>query len=236
MNCTKHDFCIQIVCKLRHKLTFDGKLLVEQREVVLQLTVACNKDPLAFCVILGSSSTSKHLKYVESPKLHPTALFWIINLHSDRQCNYGINHVDSGIACPKYWEYQKDFVTTVYRRPKYSLHLTKSSCNANAASSQFHCLRCFDHCYLYIRNRVFTTNQNANKKPAPKLNFDNMQEEHWSISNAKLHESRLLSIEHVSSISVRQISEESNREQLMMAYDTEARIGAYCGRKLQNKS
>lgn len=58
----EHSLCIQHIWELRHHLTFNGELLVEQGQVILQLTVGCDEDPLTFGIVLRPPSTPQHLR------------------------------------------------------------------------------------------------------------------------------------------------------------------------------
>lgn len=57
----QHDFCIEHVRQLRHHLALNGELLVEQRQVVLELPVRCDEYAFALRVVLGSAGTAQHL-------------------------------------------------------------------------------------------------------------------------------------------------------------------------------
>lgn len=66
LDIAQHNLCIQHVWEFGHHLTLDGKLLVEQWEVILQLSMGSDQDPLALGIILRSPGTTQHLKQKRS--------------------------------------------------------------------------------------------------------------------------------------------------------------------------
>lgn len=62
LHVAQHDLCVQHVRKLPHHLALDRQLLVEQRQVVLQLAVGGDQDALALGVVLRAASSSQHLR------------------------------------------------------------------------------------------------------------------------------------------------------------------------------
>ncbi|KAF3851095.1 hypothetical protein F7725_012867 [Dissostichus mawsoni] len=67
----QHYLSIEHVRQLAHHLALYGQLLVEQRQVVLQLSVGCDQDSLSLCVVLRTSSSTKHLNKTEQTRLLP---------------------------------------------------------------------------------------------------------------------------------------------------------------------
>ena len=61
---TQNEFRVEDVSQLGHHLGLDRQLLVEQRQVVLQLGVVGDEDPLAFGVVLRPTRTTQHLEDV----------------------------------------------------------------------------------------------------------------------------------------------------------------------------
>lgn len=52
---------VEHVGQLAHHLTLYGQLLVEQRQVVLQLSVGRDQDALTLGVVLRTAGSTKHL-------------------------------------------------------------------------------------------------------------------------------------------------------------------------------
>lgn len=57
----QHDLGVEHVGQLGHHLALNGKLLVEQRQVVLQLPVRGDEDAFALGVVLRPARSSQHL-------------------------------------------------------------------------------------------------------------------------------------------------------------------------------
>ena len=82
MNRTENNFGVQSVGELLDELRFDGELLVEQRQVVLQLGVLRDDDTFAERVKLRPTRTAHHLHDVLETKLVPTTLFGVVHLRA----------------------------------------------------------------------------------------------------------------------------------------------------------
>jgi hypothetical protein len=61
---TQHNFCIQIICQLGHVLRFDRQLLVEQRQVVIQLGAGGDDDAFTKLIVLRTTRPAQHLQDV----------------------------------------------------------------------------------------------------------------------------------------------------------------------------
>lgn len=59
------DLGVEHVGQLAHHLTLYGKLLIEQGQVILQLSMRRDQDTFTFGVILRTTSSTKHLKSEE---------------------------------------------------------------------------------------------------------------------------------------------------------------------------
>lgn len=57
----QHDLGVEHVGQLGHHLALNGKLLVEQRQVVLQLPMRGDEDAFALGVVLRPARSSQHL-------------------------------------------------------------------------------------------------------------------------------------------------------------------------------
>lgn len=62
LHIAQYDLSVEHVSKLAHHLALYGQLLVEQRQIILQLSVGCDQDSLSLGVILRTASSTKHLK------------------------------------------------------------------------------------------------------------------------------------------------------------------------------
>eukprot|EP00962_Isochrysis_galbana_P038330 scaffold13607_cov123-Isochrysis_galbana.AAC.1 len=75
---------VEVIRQLGHVLRLDGQLLVEQRQVVLQLRVGGKDD--AHTLVIGSgdeawpASAAKHLHHVHHGELCPGALLGRVDL------------------------------------------------------------------------------------------------------------------------------------------------------------
>ena len=78
----KHNLSVERVGQVVDKLGLDGQLLVQERKIVLQLTVLCDDDALTESVELGTTSTSHHLHHVLEAQFIPTALFRVVHLRA----------------------------------------------------------------------------------------------------------------------------------------------------------
>jgi len=65
LHAAHHDLSVQVVRQLAHHLRFHRELLVHQRQVVRQLRVLRDDDPLALRVELDAASTAQHLQDVQ---------------------------------------------------------------------------------------------------------------------------------------------------------------------------
>jgi hypothetical protein len=76
------DLGVQVVGEAADELRLDGELLVEEREVVLQLRVRREHDPLALGVVLRPAGAADHLHHVERRELGPLALLRVVDLRA----------------------------------------------------------------------------------------------------------------------------------------------------------
>mmetsp|Transcript_1476 Transcript_1476/g.4618 ORF Transcript_1476/g.4618 Transcript_1476/m.4618 type:complete len:419 (+) Transcript_1476:3107-4363(+) len=76
----QHQLGVEVVGEARHELALDRQLVVEQREVVLQLAVAGDDDALALAVVLRAAGAAHHLADVQRAQLHPAALLGAVHL------------------------------------------------------------------------------------------------------------------------------------------------------------
>ncbi len=76
----ENDFGIEVVDELARKLTLDGQLLVEQRQVVRDLILIGDDDTLAVRVELGTTGTAEHLEDILGTQLNPATLLGRVDL------------------------------------------------------------------------------------------------------------------------------------------------------------
>lgn len=62
LHVTQYYLSIEHVRQFPHHLTLNRQLLVEQRQIILQLSMRCDEDSLSFGVVLRTTSSTKHLK------------------------------------------------------------------------------------------------------------------------------------------------------------------------------
>lgn len=62
LHVAQYDLCVEHIGQFAHHLTLDGKLLVEQGQVILQLSVGRDQDSLSLGVILRTTGSAKHLE------------------------------------------------------------------------------------------------------------------------------------------------------------------------------
>lgn len=62
LHVAQHNLSVEHVGQFGHHLTLDGQLLIEQGQVILQLSVRCDENTLSFRVVLRSASTTQHLR------------------------------------------------------------------------------------------------------------------------------------------------------------------------------
>mmetsp|Transcript_62196 Transcript_62196/g.148188 ORF Transcript_62196/g.148188 Transcript_62196/m.148188 type:complete len:1090 (-) Transcript_62196:715-3984(-) len=78
----EHDLRVEDVRQVLNHLGLDRELLVEKREVVLQLRVRCDDDACPGGVVLRAASTPHHLHHVERRKLDPPTLLRVVDLRA----------------------------------------------------------------------------------------------------------------------------------------------------------
>lgn len=62
LHIAQYYLSIEHVRQLAHHLTLNGQLLVEQGQIVLQLSMRRDQDSFPLGVILGTAGSTKHLK------------------------------------------------------------------------------------------------------------------------------------------------------------------------------
>ena len=72
--------CIEVVCEASSELALNRALSGDQAEVVGQLVVGGDDNPLPLTVVLWATGSAKDLQHVQDPQVHKGTLLGVIDL------------------------------------------------------------------------------------------------------------------------------------------------------------